>query len=49
MFILPYQQRKNMSSFVLPFIMKNFDKKQKLEKILNSNGIESDLSLLAIY
>ena len=40
-FILPYQQRKNMSSFVLPFIMKNFDKKQKLEKILNSNGIES--------
>lgn len=40
-FILPFKQKKNISSFVLPFIMKNFDKKKKLEKILNRNGIES--------
>ncbi len=33
--------QKNMSSFVLPFIMSDKRKKNKLENLLNTNGIET--------
>ena len=39
-FKLPKNQ-KNISSFVLPFIMTDKDKKTKLENILNLNGVET--------
>ena len=40
-FFIPSKLKKNISSFVLPFIMKNNKKKNKLEKIFNKHGIET--------
>ncbi|MDB9827223.1 DegT/DnrJ/EryC1/StrS aminotransferase family protein [Candidatus Pelagibacter sp.] len=38
-YLLPF--KNNMSSFVLPFLMKNKKSKIRLEALLNKNGIES--------
>ncbi len=40
-FSIPLRNKKNISSFVLPFIIKNNKFKKKLENLLNKNGIES--------
>ena len=40
-FLVPFQNKDKISSFVLPFILKNYKLKKNLEAVLNKNGIES--------
>lgn len=40
-FFVPFKDKNKMSSFVLPFMLKNSKFKKNFEKILNKNGIES--------
>ena len=40
-FFVPFKDKNKMSSFVLPFMLKNSKFKKNFEKLLNKNGIES--------
>ena len=40
-FLIPFKEKENISSFVLPFIMKKVNNKISLEKSFNENGIET--------